>query len=106
MTRYRLNTRADSPSRPTAADMARAVLEGIAFEVCRVARTLPALSAGRPTWRVFGGGARGELLVQTLADMLRADLQVIPQASSAHGAARLVADARQTPLTDPPTRAA
>jgi sugar (pentulose or hexulose) kinase len=41
----------------TAADMARAVLEGIAFEVCRVARTLPALSAARPSWRVFASRA-------------------------------------------------
>jgi sugar (pentulose or hexulose) kinase len=86
----------------TTADMTRAVLEGIAFEVCLVARTLPALRTATPRWRVFGGGVRGALLVQTLANALRVGLQVIPQASSAHGAARLVAEAVGAPLTDPP----
>jgi xylulokinase len=85
----------------TTADMTRAVLEGIAFEVGRVARTLPALRAATPSWRVFGGGVRGTLLVQTLANVLRVGLQVIPQASSARGAARLVAEAVGAPLTDP-----
>jgi len=88
----------------TADDLARAVLEGIAFEVGRVARTLPALRTGRPSWRVFGGGARGGLLVQTLADVLRTGLQLVPLVSSARGAARLVADALHTPLPASPVR--
>jgi xylulokinase len=72
----------------TGADLARAVIEGIAFEIRRIARPVP--SGGAPQqWRVLGGGAKATLLVQTLADVLHQPLHVLPDASSAGGAAQL-----------------
>lgn len=80
----------------TGADLARAVIEGIAFEVRRIARSVPTpgpapdTALGPPRrWRVLGGGTRAPLLVQTLADVLQEPLHLMPDASSAAGAARL-----------------
>lgn len=85
----------------TAADLARAVLEGVAFEVRRVADALPPAPGGGRRWRVFGGGSRSPLLVQILADVLGADLEMVPGASSARGAARLLAAALNMALPEP-----
>ena len=72
----------------TSADLARAVIEGIALEIRRIARSVPC--SGEPQrWRVIGGGSNAALLVQTLADVLHQPLQVVSGASSAAGAARL-----------------
>jgi sugar (pentulose or hexulose) kinase len=70
-------------------DLARAVIEGIAFEVRRIAD--PVNTADH--WRVLGGGTRGALLVQTLADVLGVRMTVLPSGSSASGAARLALSA-------------
>jgi xylulokinase len=78
-----------------AEDLARAVIEGIAFEVRRIADPVNAADH----WRVLGGGTRGALLIQTLADVLGVHMTVLPSGSSASGAARLALSA----LGHPPT---
>jgi xylulokinase len=85
-----------------APDLARAVVEGVALEIGRIAGSLPSPTSGSGScWRVFGGGARARLLVQVLADVLQVELQLVPGASSARGAARLVG--RSLGLALPPS---
>lgn len=88
----------------TASDLARAVLDGVAFEVRRVADTLPPADGHGRRWRVFGGGSRSPILVQILADILGTELELVPGASSARGAARLLATALNLALPEPATR--
>jgi len=81
-------------------DLARAVLEGIALEIRRIAENLPSADTTNEKWRVFGGGSRGALFVQIVADVLQKPLQIIANASSARGAARLLGTALEIPIPD------
>jgi xylulokinase len=75
----------------TREDLARAAVEAMVFTVRRGVEVL----AGRPSEvRVTGGGARSPVVAQMLADVLQAQVQVVPERSaSALGAAMLAAAA-------------
>ncbi len=82
----------------TRADLTRAVLEGIAYSFCEAALVFQTAGTKIDRPMVIGGGARGDLLVQTLADAL--NLTIVRhgdvESSPAFGAARLAALADQS----------
>jgi xylulokinase len=88
----------------TAQDLARAAVEGMVFAV---ARGVEVLAGSRDRIRMTGGGARNPVVVQALADLLGARVDVLPDRSaSAIGAAMLAAAGvgRSLPVAgDPPT---
>ena len=75
------------------ASLTRAVIEGIAYAFCEAAQALREAGSALDNPAVIGGGARGDLLVQTLADALDLRLARHPDmpAGPALGAARLAA---------------
>ena len=88
----------------TAQDLARAAVEGMVFAV---ARGVEVLAGPRDRIRMTGGGARNQVVVQALADLLGARVDVLPDRSaSAIGAAMLAAAGvgQSLPVAgDPPT---
>ena len=73
----------------TAAQMQRAILDGVAFSALDHADLLAAHGLTPATWRVTGGGVRDEALLQAVADALAAPLAVMPHAGHAIGPAAL-----------------
>lgn len=75
----------------TNSDVARAVIEGLGFEFCRMLERLqPALPGPSPEVRVVGGSTRNDLWMQVKADVLGRPIHVWEVAeATAHGAALL-----------------
>lgn len=61
----------------TRAEMMRAVLEGVAFNLRMILDALESEGAAIPSIRLIGGGARGQLWRQILADVFARPIQVL-----------------------------
>jgi xylulokinase len=82
--------------RTTRAELARAALEGMVF--C-VRRGVDLVGARPQQVRLSGGGARSAAVRQALADLLGAELELVPaRSASAIGAAMLAAQGAGSPL--------
>ena len=75
----------------TRADLARSAVEGVVFAISAAFELLDVPDDGQPVV-LTGGGARSPLVVQTLADVLRRPVRMLPlRSASAIGAALLAA---------------
>ena len=73
------------------ADLIRAVLEGVAFEIRTNVEAMRDLGAPFEALRVFGGGARSHLWVQMIADVLRLPVELCADIEAAATGAAMLA---------------